>query len=88
MKHTKGPWNIEGESTLNIVSRAAAKGRRISSLLATCEEDNANARLIAAAPEMLEALESVLKNNRLMNALEVSQRRLIMDAVSKATGDK
>ena len=63
MKHTKGPWKILGSSTLNIQSDRTKVGerRRIASLLATNAEDNANAALIAAAPEMLEALEEVAK---------------------------
>ena len=48
------------------------------------EESDANARLICAAPEMLEALKSVLNDNRLMNAMSKEQARLIMDAVTKA----
>lgn len=44
-------------------------------------------RLMAAAPELLEALELVLGNNKLMNAIEPSTRRAVMDAVAKARGE-
>ena len=50
------------------------------------EQVSKRAHLIAAAPEMLEALESVLNNNKVMNALDPQTRRLVMDSVHKAKG--
>jgi len=47
-----------------------------------------DAYLIAAAPDMLAALELVLNDNRLMNAMSRSQVQAIMDAVFKARGEK
>lgn len=61
-KHTPGPWEIFGSSTLNITGKAMAKGRKVCSINATQDEDRANAALIAAAPEMLEALERVFRD--------------------------
>lgn len=59
--HTLGPWVIQGETTLHILSKASAKGRRVCAIQPNPQsEDLANANLIAAAPEMLEALESLL----------------------------
>ena len=49
--------------------------------------EEANANLIAAAPEMLEALELVLNDNRLMNAMNKEQARAILDAIRKARGE-
>ena len=62
MKHTKGQWdvnptngNIEsGEVTVAIPHGPA--GRMID----VSEEHEANAKLIAAAPEMLQALETIM----------------------------
>lgn len=49
-------------------------------------ENEANAKLIAAAPELLEALKLILNDNRLMNAMNHEQARAIMDSVFKAEG--
>jgi len=58
---TPGPWHVVGRVNvqsgpigfLAYVSTAGARGR-------TIEEAEANARLIAAAPELLEALQALL----------------------------
>jgi hypothetical protein len=50
------------------------------------KENEANATLIAAAPDLLEALQLILNDNRLMNALSKQQARAVLDAVAKATG--
>jgi hypothetical protein len=57
--HTPGPWHFDGESIYSdaaevIVSRPQYVGG------ANHNERTANARLIAAAPELLEALEALL----------------------------
>lgn len=49
-KHTPGPWRVHGE-LINSDSREIAVIENYSS-----KRDGANARLIAAAPELLEAL--------------------------------
>lgn len=46
-----------------------------------------HARLMAAAPELFEALKLVLDDNRLMNAMTKQQARSILDAVAKARGE-
>lgn len=63
-KHTKGPWKIGGSCNRHIV---APGGMEIASCRPyyirrpAYDEAVANARLIAAAPELLEALEATLK---------------------------
>ena len=66
-KHTPGPWHVQGDhgklwietsgndDTIAEVHRRAAKGSVYS-----CKEASANAKLIAAAPDLLEALEDSL----------------------------
>jgi hypothetical protein len=63
-KHTPGPWKINGTGILNHpVTGAAVSLIRIETTLGNIEihdetnEPDYNARLIAAAPELLEALE-------------------------------
>jgi len=64
MSHTPGPWVIvsddEGRCFIN-------SGGVIKAVVATCDqpvsaEHAANARLIAAAPDLLEALEAALND--------------------------
>ena len=62
-KHTPGPWDYVAyanrDSDAPVEYRVRAKGLRWVALTASGDsEDEANARLIAAAPELLEALEA------------------------------
>lgn len=58
-KHTQGPWRTsltEGQRAWNVSSEAT--GRTVAIVSDWSPEAEANARLIAAAPELLEALKS------------------------------
>ena len=66
VKHTPGPWEIQGgldheHDFFPIVTRSEAKFRNIAAVVtpthqsAPVEEGCANARLIAVAPDLLEA---------------------------------
>ena len=66
-KHTPGPWSThrEGFSTVYVEARLR---QGVIQEVAACgpteagqEQQEANARLIAAAPELLDALEMVIK---------------------------
>jgi hypothetical protein len=94
-KHTSGPWKetlVEGEywimggDGLNVVARF----RCVPS-----ENNNANARLIAAAPEMLDALKLIEGNiTSLICAYPEMHRRndwgpslqIVRDIIAKAEG--
>ena len=52
------------------------------------DEVEANGRLISAAPEMLEVLEILCANDRLMNSLGINQATAIMHVIKKARGEK
>jgi len=56
MKHTPAPWKIEGKYTYH----AIFGGHNNNRLVAEVPED-ANAALIAAAPELLEALQAMVR---------------------------
>jgi hypothetical protein len=85
-KHTYGPWS----ATL-LDSRASKYWWSISSMdglgQTVCNtpnntaESEANARLISAAPELLEALEDLL---RFLPDHESNQAKKAIDAISKA----
>ena len=55
-KHTKGPWDYISDTRDVIVSRAGFNDVLIAQLYKIGQDHEANARLIAAAPEMLELL--------------------------------
>lgn len=57
MKHTPGPWKFDTESIYAEVPHTQARTRIVE--IITFGDDQANARLIAAAPEMLEALKEI-----------------------------
>jgi len=61
-KHTKGPWESRGKYiyTTGDIAKLIAEAPVYSDMYtATTEERNCNVNLIAAAPEMLEALRMV-----------------------------
>ena len=87
-KHTPGPWTHHPED--NIILDAS--GRRLiewqaRSVSVSVEERDANARLIAAAPELLEALEVVLHLCTVIGAPDGPALDMARDALAKARGE-
>lgn len=60
--HTKGPWTAYGSEKTTHTGVKGADGKAICHMVAG-EHDWNNARLIAAAPDLLEALEQGRKEN-------------------------
>ncbi|HHT5046356.1 TPA: hypothetical protein ACTY4T_001019 [Enterobacter hormaechei] len=60
MKHTPAPWYFSNEGVLRV--RAKDDDEVVCSYAGyeNCEREYANARLIAAAPDLLEALQDAL----------------------------
>lgn len=93
-KHTPGPWKlaeaVKGRYTKTNLRRIRSE-REGTEHGAVCEvygikdgtEANANARLIAAAPEMLEALRVAEESVGDLKALEI-----VRAAIAKATGEQ
>lgn len=83
MKHTKGPWNIScdlGGNTKYIINNNSQQ----------LEEVQANLRLIAAAPEMLETLILLEKYIKLVGDKVPDTRsalNICQDAIKKAKGE-
>lgn len=65
MKHTPAPWNFvrTNGNTIKIKAEKHHLGESVATLTGTFGDDVtlANARLIESTPELLEALESILK---------------------------
>lgn len=92
-RHTPGPWKI-GTPGPNGCYTVGTQGGLMTAMIAhsICEPDqvdtaNANARLIAAAPELLEALEEIVAaaDGDGWNQLDASFSKA-RAAISKATG--
>lgn len=92
-KHTPGQWTIESQYKVltNVVLNTeirvpyyevGSELRRVATV-DTGLNDKANAALIAAAPEMLEALEFVLDTW----IMDDHSRELIKDVIRKAKGE-
>jgi len=87
-KHTPGPWVVDGDvirgdqqrngsiSVASMLDVSYPYGRRAG------ESKHANARLIAAAPELLEALQALLAESVYESMATATARA----AIAKATG--
>ncbi len=86
-KHTKGPWSVSVENS-DLAKRSDYRIWVDNAELPNLSETSANARLIAAAPELLEALQSVL--NWLqpldLNLDDEQFRSDLKNIIKKATG--
>ena len=84
MKHTQGEWNCdtnEGCKEIRTSIGSIAQTDGINE-----EEDLANAKLIAAAPEMLEALKDVLDTlDKGMTGRQHKIYKRVEQAIKKAT---
>jgi len=93
-KHTPGPWHItieqrpDGRTDIPLALEVRATLGRTQPLVVggIDERDNANARLIAAAPELLEALEAVV-STLATYAPDAPERKAARAALKKARGE-
>lgn len=95
-KHTEGPWRLHGTERGETLVAAHDNNNRYKVRIAVCgPRDKADARLIAAAPDMLAALQEVQLH--IENALKVgasgpgywedlADANVIAPAIAKATG--
>lgn len=93
--HTQGPWAVclDGRltpgATVPVYSASDAEGLRLTVALVRTigPEGDADARLIAAAPEMLAALQGLLNlEPPLLSAKENKAYAIARAAIAKATG--
>jgi hypothetical protein len=95
MTHTPGPWNIwyKGEKDIPaIANNYANTGHATDICTVDGENQDANAHLIAAAPELLEACEAALEvtDSILVPALGTAGLQLaerLRAAIAKARGE-
>lgn len=87
-KHTPGPWTVNGRWVSQGEHRTICNATEMTmkSLVrqaAEYEQACANAQLIAAAPDMLEALEFLLDTW----TMDDHSRQLVNDVIRKARGE-
>jgi len=96
-QHTPGPWVMDDEYGTEIIGSGKIVAVTMNQMLATkaqqkkgvlgfddVEQIKANARLIAAAPELLEALERMVLICEAYNGLEAKKARAV---IAKAKGE-
>ncbi|WP_288254055.1 hypothetical protein [uncultured Hydrogenophaga sp.] len=98
-QHTPGPWFVSKKNPLRVIesgpraltlASAGTTGRGVTLDGAQCEAE-ANARLIAAAPELLAALQEMLAvygNDGHFHPPAREAMRLASAAIAKATGSQ
>lgn len=93
-QHTPGPWNFYDDSNDGKTNRIeiVAIGKTVARIYHSVpEEDLPNARLIAAAPDLLEALQDIVKSlvdQDDEGMIEHAQQMIIARAaIAKATGE-
>lgn len=96
-KHTSGPWKVRPVYSKGEPMPATIYAGResVADMTGTSPHDDANARLIAAAPDLLEALKRVNEclrswitsstQNR-VNPLEIAEFVAANEAIAKAEG--
>ena len=95
-KYTAGPWYFhpQGDANIYTINHYKEKYKFPSWLLVLqhngeqlTAEQEANMRLIAAAPDLLEVLESFMRDTGLVKLMRPDQVRRAKDAIAKAKGE-
>lgn len=89
-KHTPGPWHMNMVSSKSWnVGIYEASGSEVATVkvksLVTSERRDADARLIAAAPDLLEALRGFVEHGTCFDEIDMAKARA---AIAKATGEQ
>ena len=84
-QHTQGPWRVDGSDPYLVIDRnhraVAMASFRATPTLNPIHETKANARLIAAAPELLEFAEEVRRTG------DTRLASMAIAVIAKATGE-
>jgi hypothetical protein len=90
-KHTAGPWHQDGHNLSSVIRCTVPRGHPDAKhtcgdyeTIARCEGDNwsANARLIASAPDLVDAAKLVIRESKMIAM--TMRRRSIFDALEAA----
>jgi hypothetical protein len=88
-KHTPGPWSVTESFCNNACNRLVVKrktwgGEVVADLGEAPDASRANARLIAAAPEMLEALRAMVSRAPFIDQSVTAEGLANCEALAKA----
>jgi hypothetical protein len=87
VKHTPGPWIIDGYGTIKAPNHETVLVEGVALPSVSTVESIANTHLVAAAPDLLEALKALVAN--LSDGDFISETRIdaARAAIAKATGE-
>jgi hypothetical protein len=84
-KHTPGPWEAQRDPNAIMADDWCIGAQGQIDMVAVCSERDAS--LIAAAPELLEALQEMVALVEMAVPFDGPQQRKARAAIAKATGD-
>ncbi len=89
-QHTPGPWKVSGKNPPMIYARAGLDivAQCDSAGEMTRDQEAANARLIAAAPDLLAALLALLSDKYLADPINADRMAGAKAAIAKAAGSQ
>lgn len=95
ISHTREPWGIEQTEATNWIGPLRVDGKKIDEVVCHIERDglapdslarnDANARLIAAAPELLEGCKMMLSFLKRWNSQHGLSGKILRRVIRKAT---
>ena len=85
-EHTQGPWRIDGKTRFGDFTIAAGESVKTCQFIAKTQSE-ANARLIAAAPELLKALKELCADKYLADPINSDRMKNARVAISKVGGN-
>lgn len=85
-EHTKGPWRIDSQTRFGDFTIAAGENVKTCEFIAKTQSE-ANARLIAAAPDLLAALRELCADKYLADPINTERMKNTRVAISKAEGN-
>ena len=84
--HTPGPWFVTTQDDYP-TGEVSADPMGVRHIVTTyCDDAKANARLIAAAPELLAALGRLLESGDVLDAADAGALKQARAAIARATG--
>ena len=85
--HTQGPWKVTDEGSQIVIQTFAPHPTgTLARVYRTDKRAHADARLIAAAPDLLAALEALLADKYLSDPINAGRMAASRAAIAKATG--